>query len=330
VTSGPQIADLRVEDVTATSAVVKFNTDRECQGFVYIGETPGDYTRIIEGPMFVNGHTIAVNGLSSGKTYYFKVAAKFPVSGYTSETSEQSFETLSAVGIGNAKLLANDKGVFVTDAMVSRVFGGYFYAEHADRGGGGIRVAWDGVVQSGDVVSVAGRLGTTSDSERQIVATSVAVTGHADTRAIWVNLDLLGGGPLQYSPTYGSGQRGVQVREWLPSSTVPGSLRYMTNVPNLGLLVTATGSLSSPVAGLYYLDHGALGAAAGDCVAADGCYRLRYRHILQLPERHRRLPVAAGGQSRRRDLAQLRAVGRKEASRQHADLPVAPGRDCDV
>ena len=255
-TSGPQIADLRVEDVTATSAVVKFNTDRECQGFVYIGETPGDYTRIIEGPMFVNGHTIPVNGLSSGKTYYFKVAAKFPVSGYTSETSEQSFETLSAVGIGNAKLLANDKGVFVTDAMVSRVFGGYFYAEHADRGGGGIRVAWDGVVQSGDVVSVAGRLGTTSDSERQIVATSVAVTGHADTRSIWVNLDLLGGGPLQYSPTYGSGQRGVQVREWLPSSTVPGSLRYMTNVPNLGLLVTATGSLSSPVAGLYYLDHG--------------------------------------------------------------------------
>ncbi len=255
-TSGPQIADLRVEDVTATSAVVKFNTDVVCQGFVHIGENPGDYTRTVDGAMFVNGHAIAVDELVSGKTYYYKVTARKVQDPYISESAEQSFKTLATLGIGEAKLLPNDDGVYVTNAIVTRLFGRFFYMEQADRAGGGLRVSWDGVVQPGDVVSVAGKLGTTSDAERQIVATSVVVTGHADTQSLWVNLDLLGGGPLQYNPTYGSGQRGVQVREWLPSSTVPGSLRYMTNVPNLGLLVTATGSLSSPAAGLYYLDHG--------------------------------------------------------------------------
>lgn len=137
-----------------------------------------------------------------------------------------------AGSISAAKLLADGEAVTLSGKPVTATFPGYFYIEEPDRSSG-IRVNWNGAVTSGRKADVIGTIGTNSDYERVITATSVTTGSAAQVSPISLTNRALGGADFNYSPNTGAGQRGIS---------------GATGANNIGLLVRVWGK-SGPVDG---------------------------------------------------------------------------------
>ncbi|MHB9146004.1 MAG: FlgD immunoglobulin-like domain containing protein [Symbiobacteriia bacterium] len=88
-----RISGLGVTDVTATSAVVSFQSSVPADGSVEYGTVPGRYGSVVRESLRQTSHRIVLEGLGSGKTYYLRAAA---TDGTNSATSpEVSFSTMT-------------------------------------------------------------------------------------------------------------------------------------------------------------------------------------------------------------------------------------------
>ena len=83
-----------VGNITLTGATVTWTTDKAASSLVLIGTSPGtfksEFGAVDEAP--VQGHTVLLDGLTRGTTYYFKVRS-VDVDGNTIESSVSSFQT---------------------------------------------------------------------------------------------------------------------------------------------------------------------------------------------------------------------------------------------
>lgn len=94
-TTAPAISNLRVEDITETSAVVKWTTDESSSSAVDYGvasqvpdNTKADVTAVTE-------HSLTLTGLQDGTVYYLTVSS-IDGSGNKATSGEISFKTVSA------------------------------------------------------------------------------------------------------------------------------------------------------------------------------------------------------------------------------------------
>jgi hypothetical protein len=95
----PVISNLRVENVTTTSATVRFATDEAATTELAFGTVSGALDGLAGSSALVTDHTVVLNGLTPGATY-FLVASARDGSGNATATNESSFRT-TAVDIDN-------------------------------------------------------------------------------------------------------------------------------------------------------------------------------------------------------------------------------------
>lgn len=137
------------------------------------------------------------------------------------------------------KIFSDGMSVSRTGLVVSKVFPDCVYIEAADRQSG-IKVT-GASANAGDTVSVTGTLGTTSDGERYIAASTLTTAGTGSVLPVMMTNKDLGGGPYNFDAASGSGQRGVEDGAGLN---------------NIGLLVKTTGKVTVVGEGFFYIDDG--------------------------------------------------------------------------
>ncbi len=68
--------DIRVGNISDTSATISWTTDKETSGFVNWGESQGGVNKVeTEGDQKSFSHLITITGLTAGKTYYYKISS---------------------------------------------------------------------------------------------------------------------------------------------------------------------------------------------------------------------------------------------------------------
>lgn len=101
-----ETAPTLVSSVSATvktkSAVIEWSTDRTSNSFVKYGKTSGDYNNEAGSSEQVVAHSISLNSLDPGATYYYKVLWT-DEDGNTGESEELSFTTNAAPFVSNVK-----------------------------------------------------------------------------------------------------------------------------------------------------------------------------------------------------------------------------------
>ncbi len=95
VTGGPSIITIsEVSTIADTnSAEVSWSTSQDSDSLVRYGTAPGKYTLSQGDRGYVNTHSIALTGLISGATYYYRVGSVSP-DGVASQSKEYNFTTL--------------------------------------------------------------------------------------------------------------------------------------------------------------------------------------------------------------------------------------------
>ncbi len=132
--------------------------------------------------------------------------------------------------VAQARQAANGQAVTIAGGVVSAAFPGVLYVQSPDRSHG-VRVQRSSHgVQTGARVDVSGVARTSADGEKYIDADWVSPLGSMEVRPLAVRGVWLGGGPWQYVPATGTGQRGVTGGR---------------GVNNIGLLATVWGRLVS-------------------------------------------------------------------------------------
>ncbi len=142
---------------------------------------------------------------------------------------------VEASGAGRAKLQADGVELLLTGCVVTAAPGqaaaGRAYLESLDRSAG-LALLTDAPVAEGDLVEVAGRMGTTSDGERVVQQAFVRVIGQIQPlEPVRVTLRSCAGRAFFYSSATGAGQRGV--------TEPPGR-----GLSTTGLLVRVTGRVN--------------------------------------------------------------------------------------
>ena len=161
--------------------------------------------------------------------------------------------------ITRAKQNGNAKTVTVVGAVVSAVFGSYFYVESDDRTAG-IRVNKTSHGMSvGRRANVSGILSTDTQGERYIAATTVSDAGNGAVAPLYSAQNRLGGGNWSYDSATGAGQR-----------MVTGG----TGLNNIGLLMRISGKViardtaASPT--WFVVDDGSMPGVGVKCVVESG------------------------------------------------------------
>jgi WD40 repeat protein len=142
---------------------------------------------------------------------------------------------VEASGAGRAKLQADGVELLLTGCVVTAAPGqaaaGRAYVESLDCSSG-LALLTDAPVAEGDLVEVAGRMGTTSDGERVVQQAFVRVVGPAQPlEPVRLTLRGCAGRAFFHSPATGAGQRGV--------TDPPGR-----GLNTTGLLVQVTGRVN--------------------------------------------------------------------------------------
>ncbi len=91
----PAISNIRVVNITDTTAIVLWGTDEPATSVVEYGLTDA-YGNTISVPGFVTGHSVPLSGLQPRTTYHFRVISTDP-SGNTTVSTDQAFTTLGDV-----------------------------------------------------------------------------------------------------------------------------------------------------------------------------------------------------------------------------------------
>jgi len=95
VTNGPSI--ITISEVSATadtgSAEIVWTTSQDSDSLVRYGMEPGKYTLSLGDRDYVTSHNIALSGLISGITYYYRVGSVSP-DGVAAQSREYNFTTL--------------------------------------------------------------------------------------------------------------------------------------------------------------------------------------------------------------------------------------------
>ena len=94
--TGPIISNVQVSNITATTAIVAWSTDRQSSSQVLLGTESGSYTLTVDGPDFVTGHIVNLTGLTPGTTYFFVVRSRDYYTNIVATSAEYSFRTPSA------------------------------------------------------------------------------------------------------------------------------------------------------------------------------------------------------------------------------------------
>ncbi len=94
---GPQITDLHVEHILSSSCDIVWTTDIQSTSVVMLGTEPGVYTKTVNGPDFVTGHTVHVSGLAPGTHYYYVAQSTNYWNGVMSTSAEQEFTTAGLI-----------------------------------------------------------------------------------------------------------------------------------------------------------------------------------------------------------------------------------------
>jgi hypothetical protein len=151
------------------------------------------------------------------------------------------FTGYQAFGIGEVKKKADGNVVAIKDALVTAVFGDWFYVESRDRSAG-ILVSKPGhSVLLDRRVDLIGALQTNTDSERYLAATSVNDTGAGSVGPVGISNYALGGSTWLGTGGYTGRQRGVT-----------GGI----GLNNIGLLVRLCGRPTYLDSGSFTLDDG--------------------------------------------------------------------------
>ncbi len=90
--SPPVISNVETADITDTSAVIKWNTDKPSDSTVDYGTEMGVYTYSVSDPALVVSHSIPLTGLAPGTTYYYIVKSA-DSDGNAAPSVEHSFTT---------------------------------------------------------------------------------------------------------------------------------------------------------------------------------------------------------------------------------------------
>jgi len=184
-------------------------------------------------------------GLEPGSAHSYTIVA-FDTFGNTSPPSDPPVvaNSLSAVGIADAKRLPDGDRVGLVEKCVTAVFPDCFYIEEADRSIG-IRIA--PVVMPiglavGTTVDVGGTMQTTADGERQIAQAAAMVAGETTVKPVGMNNAAVGGADWFYDGGTGAGQRGI---------------RGSSGLNNIGLLVRVWGRVAADSLRSFFVDDGA-------------------------------------------------------------------------
>ncbi len=161
--------------------------------------------------------------------------------GSSVDIGSDEYVAVVAVSVESARMSSNGTAVNIPSAVVTAVFPEYFYIQSASRAAG-LRVASmpQGLAR-GALVSVSGTVQTTPDQEKQVIASSVTVSGQGAAGSLVMRLETLGGADLAFSAVSGAGQSGVS-----------GGF----GLNNVGLLVRVCGRVVSAGQGVFYVSDG--------------------------------------------------------------------------
>ena len=146
-----------------------------------------------------------------------------------------------------AKLAEDQSFVDIQAGIVSAAFPDFFYIE-ADDKSSGVRVSRAGhALEVGLRAHVAGQVKTSPDGERYIDAWQLArECGFGEVAPLGMINRGLGGADFFYSASIGAGQKGVKNEPDL----------YLSDLNNIGLLITTFGKVTYSTSGYFYIDDG--------------------------------------------------------------------------
>ncbi|MEM4728595.1 MAG: fibronectin type III domain-containing protein [Thermoplasmata archaeon] len=91
-TTAPMISDIRVVNVTSTTATILWRTSEPSNSFVEWGNSTA-YGRSIFSSLYVLEHAIVLTGLKPGTLYHFRVSSTDPAGNKGGPSADQSFRT---------------------------------------------------------------------------------------------------------------------------------------------------------------------------------------------------------------------------------------------
>ena len=176
---------------------------------------------------FQTATTYAPGAVADG-TYYLRVSTVDYALNESEAATLFTFRKDSLVT--SAKSSADGTALTLASQVVTATTGNGFYVEQSDRTSG-IKVVWsDTPVAVGDVVRVAGIMGTDTNFERLITASSITPDGTGSIEPLLMTNKSIGGADWSYNSTTGAGQRGV----------IDG-----VGLNNIGLLVRTSGAVAA-------------------------------------------------------------------------------------
>lgn len=199
---------------------------------VYFGADPAGVPAT-----FQSGATFAPGSVADG-VYYLRVATVDYALNESAVATVFTFKKNSVVA--SSKAAADGSAVMMDPAIVTAIVPGGFYMEDLDRTAG-IKVISAAPVEVNQLVLVEGTLGTDSNFERQIAASSVTA-GLADVIAPFVLTNkAIGGTDWNYNALTGAGQRGV----------IDG-----VGLNNIGLLIRTNGYVAAVGSDYFIINDG--------------------------------------------------------------------------
>lgn len=109
-TSAPNIGEVRAEDITRTSANIKWSTDENSNSQVEYGTTTNYGSMTSLDPSYVNQHMVALTGLTEDTVYHYRVISTDP-SGNQRVSGDYVFQTARVVTIQPDDIAGQDTWV---------------------------------------------------------------------------------------------------------------------------------------------------------------------------------------------------------------------------
>ena len=146
------------------------------------------------------------------------------------------------VRLASIRGLANGSNVSVPLCVVTAFLeDGRFYIEAEDRSCGILVYKSGYSVTPGTKVTLQGTVGTWTNGEKYIAASTVTANGSGSVDSVMLRNREVGGADWCYNALTGEGQKGVV---------------YGRGVNNIGLLITTTGRVTYAGSGYFYIDDG--------------------------------------------------------------------------
>ena len=169
-TTPPIITNVTIANITDNSATIKWDTCEMAGNLVKYGKVSGIYTQSKSNPLFVTNHTITLEGLSPGATYYFVVNSTDRSDNFV-ESSEHNFIT---TGMRNqppiASFIHSPKNPIATQTII------FDASNSTDPDGTITNYEWD----FGDAATGFGKVATHSYANNGTYNVTLTVTDNDD------------------------------------------------------------------------------------------------------------------------------------------------------